>query len=237
MEKTIVALLDSREQAVKAVDELTKRGFHPEDVSIITGSPEQAKILDDAAKGMLLGSVAGFLLGAATLMIPGLGLMLVAGPIGPLLAGTALGAAAGGVIGALKSKGIPEEDAQFYAEGLRRGVTLLVVRAKNEPMAAVAEEVMKKYGAVDIRERREQWKREGWNGRFEAKDKAPITPQEQREEPELTREPDAVPMPLAAVCVYELALELESPAATPQYRGPERRKGPVSYAGMDRRAA
>jgi hypothetical protein len=59
----------------------------------------------------------------------------VAGPIATMLAGAAVSAAAGGLIGALVSKGVPEEDAHFFAEGLRRSGVLVIVNAKNDAEA------------------------------------------------------------------------------------------------------
>jgi hypothetical protein len=44
------------------------------------------------------------------------------------LAATAVGAATGGVVGALTQAGVSEEDAHVYAEGVRRGGTLVSAR-------------------------------------------------------------------------------------------------------------
>ena len=46
---------------------------------------------------------------------------------GAALAGAGIGAAAGGLLGALTGMGIPEEEAHVYAEGVRRGGTLVTV--------------------------------------------------------------------------------------------------------------
>jgi hypothetical protein len=45
------------------------------------------------------------------------------------LAGAVAGGAAGGVVGALIEAGISENDAARYAEGVRRGGTLVTIRA------------------------------------------------------------------------------------------------------------
>jgi hypothetical protein len=122
---------------------------------------------------MLVGGLAGMLLGAAALMIPGIGPVLVAGPALTLFGGTTLGMLAGGLIGGLTAKGIPEDDAHFYAEGVRRGATLITVAAKTDEDSKRAVEILKSHGAADLGERMEQWKREGWSGRYE--EKAPET--------------------------------------------------------------
>jgi hypothetical protein len=217
MAKTVVGLLDSRDQAEKVVDELLKNGFQRRDISLITA---EKAVMRDMGKGALVGGLAGLLAGAALLMIPGIGWVAVAGPLATMLAGTAAGTLAGGMIGALTSKGIPEGDAHFFAEGVRRGGTLITVHAETDALASRAEALLKRHGALDIRERSEQWKREGWSGRFDEQRK----PAEQEDE-------EAVPM--AAVCVY--AFEIEN--LFDEYQGPERRTGSGAYSGMERRKA
>jgi hypothetical protein len=64
--------------------------------------------------------------------------------------------------------GVPEEEAHYYAEGVRRGGILVTVAAETEPQADTAASVMKRHGAVDIEERATEWKKQGWRGRFDA---------------------------------------------------------------------
>jgi hypothetical protein len=218
MMKIVVGLLDSQAEAQKAVEELANSGFRREDIGMLVVAPGADKIVNDAAKGVFLGSLAGLLIGAATMMIPGIGWVMVAGPVGTILLGTALGAAAGGVIGALRSKGVPEKDAQFYAEGVRRGGVLITVSARTDESAKRAEEILKRHGAVDLDERREQW---------QAEERKP----EERKPEERTGESE---VPVAAVSVYNVVIEAEAPAEA-SYAGPERRKQSAAYAGMDRR--
>ena len=71
-------------------------------------------------------------------------------------------AAAGGVIGALVGAGVPEEDANFYAEGVRRGGTLVMVKTSDD-MANTAYSVMQRYGAVDVDQRGGEWRQSGWS--------------------------------------------------------------------------
>jgi hypothetical protein len=42
--------------------------------------------------------------------------------------GAVVGGAADGLVGSLTGAGVPERDAQFYSEGVRRGGTLVVPR-------------------------------------------------------------------------------------------------------------
>lgn len=222
MAKTVVGLFESKRKILTEVlDDLGRAGILAEDVSTVRTTP--SNVLEDAGKGVLMGAFAGLALGAATLLIPGIGWVAVAGPIATMLTGAAVGAAAGGLIGALVSKGVPEEDAHFFAEGLSRDGTLVIVNARTDEQAKRAEDVMKRHGALDIQERRDQWMRQGWKGRFDAKEgKAPLTRDEEKEPY----------VPLAAVCVYDVVIELPA-----QYGGLERRKASQAYSGMDRRAA
>jgi hypothetical protein len=113
---------------------------------------QPSSALEEAGKGALVGGFGGLAIAASTLMIPGIGWVAVAGPLATILAGAAAGTAAGGLMGALTSKGVPEEHAHFFAEGLRRGGTLIIVNAQNHEQAKDAEEVMMENGAIDIQE-------------------------------------------------------------------------------------
>ncbi|MGF6178734.1 hypothetical protein ABIE33_007054 [Ensifer sp. 4252] len=56
---------------------------------------------------------------------PGVGPVVAAGWLAATAAGAIAGSAVGGIIGALTDSGVPEEDAHVYAEGVRRGETLV----------------------------------------------------------------------------------------------------------------
>jgi hypothetical protein len=223
MAKTVVGLFPNDKQVLtKVLDDLARKTIPAENVSSVRTQPSSA--LEGAGRGAVVGGFGGLAIGASTLMSPGIGWVALAGPIATMLAGAAAGTAAGGLMGALTSKGVAEEHAHFFAEGLRRGGTLIIVNAQNHEQAQDAEEVMMQNGAVDIQERRGEWMRQGWQGRFDADEaEAPLTPDEEQESD----------IPLAAVCVYDVVIEL--PAQ--QYGGPERRQATRPYSGMDRRAA
>jgi uncharacterized protein (TIGR02271 family) len=126
-----------------------------------------------------VGGILGLVAGAAALTIPGVG-FIAAGPIAAALAGAGIGAAAGGAIGALMKLGVPEHEAHYYAEGVRRGGTLITVHARTDDMADCAAQVMKRHGAADIEERAEQWKEQGWSGKLmtEGEQVLPVTEEE-----------------------------------------------------------
>jgi hypothetical protein len=64
--------------------------------------------------------------------------------------------------------GLPEEQANYLAEGVRRGGIVVTVAADTDILADMAVAAMKRHGAVDIDERATEWKKQGWKGRFEA---------------------------------------------------------------------
>jgi hypothetical protein len=56
----------------------------------------------------------------------------------------------GGVLTELLARGVPDEEAGVFAEGVRRGGMLVLVRAQDDDAAAEAAETMAEHGVVDI---------------------------------------------------------------------------------------
>jgi uncharacterized protein (TIGR02271 family) len=81
----------------------------------------------------------------------------------------------------LENRGIPGEDASLYAEAVRRGGSLVLVEA-SEAQADRGLEIMERFQAIDIHERRTHWRQEGWN-RFDP-EAAPYTETETHQERE-----------------------------------------------------
>jgi uncharacterized protein (TIGR02271 family) len=185
MAKTVVGLMESSAEAERVVRDLTNTcRCDRADIGLMARGPEETSAgatADDrsernsemahgamkgAGTGAALGGVLGLVAGVASLSIPGFGPFIAAGPIAAALAGAGVGAAAGGIIGALANLGVPEDEAHYYAEGVRRGGTLVTVHARSDEIADCAANVMRQHGAVDIDERSQQWRREGWSGRL-----------------------------------------------------------------------
>ena len=95
------------------------------------------------------------------LAIPGLGPVVAAGWLAATALGAAAGAVAGGVIGALVDSGVPAEDAQVYAEAIRRGGTLVSVRTESP---ATLEHIFNTHASVDVADRRARYEDTGWRG-------------------------------------------------------------------------
>ncbi len=187
--KTVVGIFDSMTEAENAVRALESAGISRDDVSVVAnseaansgaaskntgGSAETAgsglattgtpsSVAADAGIGAALGGVGGLLLSFAGLAIPGIGPILAAGPIIAALGGAGIGAVAGGVIGALTEAGVPEEEAHYYAEGVRRGQVLVTVKT-DETRADQARQVLDSNGAVDVEGRASEWRDRGWSG-------------------------------------------------------------------------
>ncbi len=155
-----VGVFGSDLEARSAVEDLLRRGFPREDISLVVredGRPVAVAESDGTggaatgiAVGSVLGAVAGLLVGVAGLTIPGSGPILAAGPLATTLAGAAIGAATGGLLGALVDLGLPEERAIYYSDRVRAGHALITVRAPDPSSAAVAADILRQHNAADL---------------------------------------------------------------------------------------
>jgi hypothetical protein len=164
---TIIGLFESRTRAENAVDALVRAGFTREQLSIITsdartradtpdlGPKEEIGTGADAGTGAAIGGIAGFIGGIVALAIPGIGPVIAAGPLAAGLMGAGLGAATGGVVGALKSHGIPEDDASRFSEAIRRGRVMVAAQVSESNADAVAD-ILDSHGAIDVDQPEEQ---------------------------------------------------------------------------------
>src|SRR3954468_16992377 len=75
-------------------------------------------------------------------------------------AGAAAGGVAGSVVGALTQAGVSKEDADIYAEGLRRGGAVVSARVPDAD-AARLQAIMDR-SAVNVRERAAAYRQTGW---------------------------------------------------------------------------
>ncbi len=210
--RTVVALYDSRETARDVIQDLVNAGFAREEISIATrkeeGDPEIEKTRTREAGneagegaaigggvGAILGGLGGLLVGLGTIVFPGAGAIVAAGPLIGLLGGALAGGLAGGLVGGLIGLGIPEEDARIYAEGVRRGGTLVIVRTPDNA-AENARSIMEQHNPVNIERSERRWREMGWEGYSE--EAAPLSDREleqerkafsqERYEPERTRQ-------------------------------------------------
>lgn len=178
MAKTVVGLFDRFEDAQAAVTDLVSLGIPREEISIArqqtstTGTTSTTTTTADTDRhsvgsGIGAGAATGAVLGGAAALaltlIPGMQI-LAAGPIAAMLAGAGVGAAAGGLVGGLVNAGVPEDEAEHYSEGVRRGGTLVTLRT-DDARADRAADIMNRHNAIDIDERAATWRRSGWTPR------------------------------------------------------------------------
>jgi uncharacterized membrane protein len=173
--KTIVGVFNSVQDAHAAVAELEAQGISRDEISVVANKnasgyntmddrDKTSDVVADAGIGAAIGGVGGLLLSAAgALTIPVIGPILAAGPIAAALTGAGIGAAAGGLVGALTESGIPEQDAKYYAEGVRRGDVLVTIRTDDAHADRVCD-VLDRHDAIDVDDRVQNWKSRGWNG-------------------------------------------------------------------------
>lgn len=182
--RTVTGLFDSYSAAQDAVARLESAGFPSDDISIVSHHNEKESNAGSGAGvgaglGAAVGGAGGLLTGLGVMAIPGVGPVVAAGWLAATLAGAVggavLGGVAGGLIGALTESGVSEEDAHVYAEGVRRGGTLVTARVEDERYAE-ADAILAGTSRVDVGTRRKLYTEEGWQ-RFDA-DADPYTPEE-----------------------------------------------------------
>jgi hypothetical protein len=174
--KTVVGFFADRRDAENAVEALVNAGISREQMGVVSrdyrdaaDTPKIGPLHEtggsDTAAGetAALGGMAGFAVGLLALAIPGVGPILAAGPLAAGLAGAGIGAAAGGLIGYLKDAGVSEDEAEYYAEGLRRGGSIVAVRPEDGDTGRV-KRILEDNGAVDVKKLAAEWRSSGWRG-------------------------------------------------------------------------
>jgi hypothetical protein len=182
---TIIGSFDNLTTAQNVVDALVQKGFKRYEISLMANAsssdyanyfaddatplPGQTVVADTdrplttgegTSVGAVAGIITGLVAGLAVFVIPGVGPIIAAGPLLAGLTGGAVGAVAGaatgGIVAALVKSGVPEEEASLYAESVKRGGTLVLVRTTDEA-AATARSVMRNHNAIDVVQHRTEW--------------------------------------------------------------------------------
>lgn len=177
MAQTVIALYDDFETAEDVVEDLVEAGFPRTNISLVANDAHgqfKSRLASDTrddddvsgGEGAGFGAVVGTLVGLGVALIPGVGPILAAGPLAAALMagiGAAAGAATGGIVASLVDFGIPEDEAEAYIEGLRRGGTLLSVTVDEAHLNRV-EGIMNAYNPIDVEHRATTWREAGWGG-------------------------------------------------------------------------
>jgi hypothetical protein len=171
--KTVVGFYTSRTTAERAAAELVAQGIPREAISVLTaGLRDDAPAIGpvheigadtEAGRDAVYGAIAGFVAGTILAVIPGIGPILAVGPITAAITGIGVGAAAGGILGMLRDEGVSEDEAEYYAEGIRRGGSLVSVRGQSENEAKVSK-ILEQSGAEDVKKLAAEWRATGWQG-------------------------------------------------------------------------
>lgn len=181
MTHTISRLFETYDDARAAVNLLEAAGVPHDDISVVSNNSDADKYPDaeemrrehdasaDASTGAglggIAGGVAGLLAGIGAVTIPGIGPVVGAGWLAATAAGAvggaAVGGVAGGIVGALTESGVHPDDANVYAEGLRRGGSLVTARVDDADAAAL-EDKLARFRPVDIKERGVTYRTSGW---------------------------------------------------------------------------
>ncbi|HEX5323151.1 MAG TPA: general stress protein [Capsulimonadaceae bacterium] len=179
MAKTVVGLFDNYVDAQNAVQDLLSSGYDRKYVSVVANdvvrhpsvvvseaSEAETHMTDSgvaqgAGAGAVAGGIAGLIVGLGAMAVPGIGPLLVVGPLAGMLIGAGLGLVVGGLLGALIDVGVPQQEAEYYAEGVRRGGTLVILQAADID-AERSMDILDRHNAVDVEERAAQWRVGGW---------------------------------------------------------------------------
>lgn len=179
MTVTISRLYDTYPAAQQAVRGLEAAGVPHSDISIVANNSDNwyggkkdrdGDGVDDRAEaagtgagvGAGLGGAAGLLAGLGLLAIPGLGPVVAAGWLAATAVGAAAGALTGGLVGALTEAGVSTEDAPLYAEGVRRGGTLVSAKVPEGDRSRL--DAILNQSSVNLRDRSAAWQKNGWTG-------------------------------------------------------------------------
>ncbi|QEL26006.1 hypothetical protein FQV39_27900 [Bosea sp. F3-2] len=164
MTQTLTRSYDSYETARSVVEALEAGGVSSADISVVGrhAKADDSNAREGAGIGAALGGAAGLLAGIGLIAIPGIGPVVAAGWLAATAAGAAAGGVAGGIVGALTSAGHSEEDANYYAETVRRGGTVVSVRVADEQVPAV-EAILDGATPIDRDARLAEYRAAGWN--------------------------------------------------------------------------
>ena len=179
MTATISRLYDTYADAQKAVSRLETAGVPHSDISIVANNSDgwydgkkdrDGDGVDDRAEaagtgagvGAGLGGAAGLLAGLGLLAIPGLGPVVAAGWLAATAVGAAAGAATGGLVGALTEAGVSSDEAPLYAEGVRRGGTLVSAKVADAERSRL--DALLSPSSVNLNDRKATWTKSGWAG-------------------------------------------------------------------------
>ena len=173
--EAVTGVFQTRLDAERALDKAYKAGVPADKVTLLTPgtvdkvNKEMQEVPIDTSEQPGMGKAVGALLGGGVgltggslllALVPGLGPVTALGLLGAAIlgaAGATVGAVAGGRFEDSISRGLPEDEIFVYEDALRKGRSVVVGLADDDPAADVLRELMKSEGAESVDAAREQW--------------------------------------------------------------------------------
>ena len=165
--QTLTKVYEDPNVARQVVTELESAGIPSSAISIVENKGAKSDVGGATAGGgaeaglMIGGTAGGLLAGLGALTIPGIGQVAAAGWLVTMALGAFAGGVTGGILGALIDANVPEEHAHVYSEALRRGASLVSVRAEDQDIE-LARSIMDRHTSIDPVRKREEYRKSGW---------------------------------------------------------------------------
>jgi hypothetical protein len=163
MKNAIAGFFRTRAEGEAAQDALQADGFTRDEVSFVVGDQTTVRNTpavgpapgvaaeEEAGQDAFIGGAVGLGAGAIAGVLPIAGLIAL-GPLGAALGGLAAGTALGGLVGILRDHGVSDEEAEFYAQGVKSGGSLIALHEISGDREKRAREILKEHGALDVEE-------------------------------------------------------------------------------------
>jgi hypothetical protein len=176
MAKAIAGFYRTLAEGEQAKAALHDAGFTQDEVGFVAGdagghtAPRVGPSLPDEGSGSeavddaFVGGAIGLAAGLFAVLVPGFGWLVAAGPLVGAFGGMTAGVAVGGLVGILKDHNISEVQAEFYAEGVRRGGALVTVHGVSQDREETARKILDREGAIEVEQLADEWRRSGWTG-------------------------------------------------------------------------
>lgn len=164
MTRTLTRSYDNHATARSVVEQLEAAGVSSSAISLVgrDGDTGETNAAEGAGIGAGVGGAAGLLTGLGLLAIPGVGPVVAAGWLASTAAGAVAGAAAGGLVGSFVKEGHDEDEANYYAETVRRGGSVVSVRTEPEHEATV-QAILDGAAPIDRSTREADYRAGGWS--------------------------------------------------------------------------